>query len=135
MRASRIFLVASTLLVVTVVIIGVYLMGSPRQARVRGLDRQRIQTLTQLSNAFDGYGYEGRPLPKSLQVLAGERPGIEPADLRDPETGAPYEYRATSARSYELCARFGGSSAPDEAIRWAHGPGRKCFQFTLPEAR
>lgn len=132
MKAGGIFAIASIVLVVAVVVVGVYLTGSPRQARVRSLDRQRIETLTQLSGAITSYRGDHNVLPASLEEVARAEAGIAPADLSDPESGAPYEYRATGEKTYELCARFGGPSDPDEAIRWRHGPGRACFAFTAP---
>lgn len=130
--AGRIFVIASTLLVAVVVIVGVYLTGSPREARVSSLDRQRIEDLTRLSGAVESYNADHRALPPSLVDVADAEPGIAAAQLRDPETRQPYEYRTTGENTYELCASFGAASDPDDAIRWRHGVGRKCFEFTAP---
>ena len=132
MSAGRIFVIASTVLVVSVVLVGIYLTGSPREARMRSLDRQRVEALTQLSTAINGYRYDHSALPPSLDEAARAEAGIGPANLIDPENGAPYEYRTTGADTYELCADFGAASGPDDAIRWRHGAGRKCFEFTAP---
>jgi hypothetical protein len=131
--AGRIFVIASTLLVVVVVAAGVYLIGSPREARVRSLDHQRIETLMRLSGAVQSYRYEHDALPSSLAAASQAEPGIRPADLIDPESGAPYEYRTTGRETYELCAQFDGPAAADEEVRWRHGPGRACFPFTAPK--
>lgn len=130
--AGRIFVIASTLLVVAVVLVGIYLTGSPRQARMRSLDRQRVEALTQLSAAINAYRYDHNALPPSLDEAARAEVGIAPANLVDPENGAPYEYRTTGAETYELCARFDGPAAADDDVRWRHGPGRACFAFTAP---
>jgi len=133
MKAGRIFVIASTLLVVSVVMVGIYLSGSPRQARIRSLDRQRVEALTQLSEAITAYRYDHNALPPSLDEAARTEPGIGPANLVDPESGAPYEYRTTGADTYELCARFEGPAAADDDVRWRHGVGRRCFEFTTPK--
>jgi len=132
MSAGRIFVIASTVLVVAVIVVGIYLTGSPRQARIRSLDRQRVEALTQLSAAINAYRYDHNALPPSLDEAARAEVGIAPANLVDPETGAPYAYRTTGWDKYELCALFDGPSDADEDIRWRHGRGRACFDFTAP---
>ena len=131
--AGRIFVIASTVLVVAVVLVGIYLTGSPREARVRSLDRQRVEALTRLSAAINAYRYDHNALPPSLDEAARAEPGIAPANLVDPENGAPYAYRATGADKYVLCAVFDGPSEADDEIRWRHGRGRACFDFTAPK--
>lgn len=135
MSAGRIFVIGSTALVVAVVLVGVFLTGSPRQARMHSLDRQRVEALTQLSGAIISYHRDHAALPASLGEAARAEAGIATADLTDPETGAPYEYRTTGADAYELCARFEGPSAADEDLRWKHGSGRACFAFAAPPLR
>ena len=51
--------------------------------------------------------------------------------LADPATGAPYEFAATGADRYRLCAVFATDTAqrrfaPD-ADDWIHAAGRGCF--------
>jgi hypothetical protein len=60
----------------------------------------------------------------------------------DPEAAKAYEYRATGARSFELCATFSQKSidpvsaqpvkAPGSSNEvWVHGVGRTCFVRTI----
>ena len=135
MRASagRIFVIASTLLVVTVVAVGVFLTGSPMQARVQSLDTERVRSLMNLSGAIERYHDDRHALPRSLDELAAAQPGLAPADLRDPQTGAQYEYLPTGKDTYRLCAVFGMPSEPEGEVFWRHARGRNCFDFEAPE--
>ena len=134
MTAARIFVIASTALVVVVVAVGVFLTGSPMQARIRSLDRERVQALMRLSGVVERYHDDHDALPRSLEALAAGQPGLSPEDLRDPVTNARYEDRPTGADTYQLCAAFGGPSAVDEEVFWRHAKGRDCFDFTAPKA-
>ena len=101
----------------------------PHQANADGCEVFRKCSHTQEQGA----------LPPSLAVL-GSQPGIR-LSIADPVTGAPYEYAATGARTYRLCARFSTDTAlqapndyPSSDAHWAHGIGRHCFDRTAATA-
>ncbi|HEX6860240.1 MAG TPA: hypothetical protein VF138_08605 [Caulobacteraceae bacterium] len=134
MSAGRIFVVGATLLVLAVLTAGVLVAGSPRQARIYSLDRERVRALTELSFVIDRYHEERGALPRTLAELAAFEPGVTPDDLVDPRTQAPYEYHPAGAGGFELCATFEAASPKDDEIRWRHEAGRKCFDFKAPKS-
>jgi hypothetical protein len=98
-------------------------------------------------------GHAGRPLPPppawrgelpaSLDDLRAD-PRTFVRDIDDPVTGAPYGYRPTGPRTYELTATFDLESPPQEPPNgsvgsrdgfFTHGPGPRTFTVTVPEKR
>ena len=110
---------------------GLWLTGSPAEARLVRLDDRRIEDLRRISNLVDVYWRRHRRLPGSLAEV-GSEPG---AAGRDPITDQPYEFRATGARQYELCAVFDRKSVKPEWSSWSHGAGRTCFPIEVPGDR
>jgi hypothetical protein len=51
----------------------------------------------------------------------------ERVNLRDPETGARYGYRVTSATAYELSATFSTERDADVEVFWNHPAGAHVF--------
>ena len=127
------FVVAISLVVavLAVVIVGVILLDSPAQERLRRLDERRVDDLRSISAELDFYWTREGTLPSSLEELSNE-PGIF-IDLYDPETGQPYEYRVLSSNTYELCAEFARDTADEQGRPyrdyWSHGQGRHCFEL------
>ncbi|MCC7265015.1 MAG: hypothetical protein IT369_21060 [Candidatus Latescibacteria bacterium] len=107
------------------------LLDSPSQERVRRLDARRVEDLRLLAGAVDLHWSRAGALPLALEDLTRE-PGYPPLPA-DPETGAPYEYRALEAGRYELCAGFSQGSGEGPALTpadfWSHAAGRQCFQL------
>ena len=132
-RLSKNILIAWLLAVVVLsgVIVGICLLDSPAQERLRRLDERRVDDLRELSYEVDFYWTRESTLPTSLEELSSE-PGVF-VDLLDPETGQPYEYRVLSSNTYELCAVFALDTAEEQERFykdvWSHGPGRQCFQL------
>ncbi len=132
--SSKNILIASGAIVVVLaaVIVGIILLDSPAQERLRRLDERRIDDLHQLAYGVDIYWTREGHLPASLAELSEE--GRIVRDLADPETGDPYEYRVLDDKTFELCAVFtrdsgtGGRDIPDRSF-WLHGPGRQCFKL------
>jgi type II secretory pathway pseudopilin PulG len=118
------------LLVVAAVAAGLVLLGSPREARLHRLDDQRLSAIQALSNTVAAYSQAHKALPDTLEQVAADQNWLTPSALRDPETGAPYEYRKTGQAAYELCARFATTTDDDVPLHWRHGPGRACFSQT-----
>ena len=117
--------------VLAVVIVGVTLLDSPAQERLRRLDERRVDDLRSISAELDFYWTREGTLPSSLEDLAKE-PGVF-LELYNPETGRPYEYRVLSSNAYELCAEFArdtteGHGRPYRDY-WSHTQGRHCFEL------
>jgi hypothetical protein len=132
-------------LVIITIIAGFFIVGTPWQARQYRFDEQRVNDLSNIQSQVVSYWQAKEKLPADLGELNNAISGYAVAN--DPETGAPYEYRATGALSFELCATFnaptqageGRSSAimpasPYEkgmVTNWSHGAGRTCYARTI----
>ena len=132
-RSGKIIIVGSvvTVVVVAAVIVGIILLDSPAQERLRRFDERRVGDLRELAYALDRYWTREGTLPSLLEELSNE-PGVF-VELFDPETGQPYEYRVLSSNTYELCSQFARNTAEEQdrfyRSYWSHGPGRQCFQL------
>ncbi len=118
---------------------GLWFAGSPQQERRRSLDQRRIGDLNTLAEAIDAYARENRVLPAALDQVVDFR-FSNVRSIRDPETGAPYDYIGLDSLRYQLCATFelpdSATTASDErgSRFWSHGSGHHCFTLTLPRA-
>jgi hypothetical protein len=117
-----------TVLVVVAVAIGIGILGSPADERVRQLDQRRVEDLDRISRAVDVYWTRRQQLPSVVEDLR-ETGVLVPSD---PISGAPYEYRPLEENTYELCAQFERPSSepgrPGIEGFWSHGNGRQCFR-------
>jgi hypothetical protein len=132
-NAGKGIFVASVAVVVTAVIGGLILLGSPTQERMRRLDARRVVDLRAVASAVDLYWTRHGSLPSSPEELSKE-PGVSVKPL-DPETGHRYEYRILSGNTYELCAHFAHDAAEEQGTLhkdfWSHGAGRQCFRLEV----
>ena len=117
-----------TVLVVVAVAIGIGILGSPADERVRQLDQRRVEDLDRISRAVDVYWSRRQQLPSAVEDLR-ETGVLVP---NDPISGVPYEYRRREENTYELCAQFERPSSepgrPGIEGFWSHGSGRQCFR-------
>lgn len=124
---DRLMAGVSSVLVVLMVILGFWQLGSPSTQRTYRADAQRVNNLYELSTTVDRYWSSHTPneLPTIAQVPI--------SDYRDPLTGAPYEYRPKEGSVYEMCANFARRSElrPSRAVvdPWAHPVGHYCFSL------
>ena len=103
------------------------LIDPPWVVRAKLMDDRRSYDLETLETALLSYRDEEGRLPRTLEEL-----GEDWLDFRvDPETGRPYEYRATGLDSYEICAGFARDKPGRTGTFARHGAGRHCFQRTL----
>jgi hypothetical protein len=126
------------LIVAGAIAAAVVMLGGPQAERERALDDRRAMDLEGLSTWTDYYYQQHKELPPTVEALARDRGGVT-LSTRDPETGAPYEYRAIAGRQYELCATFARQSAEGRPLPvanfWAHPAGRQCFTLEAKSAR
>ncbi len=130
--------------IIAAIIAGLYVSGSPANRRRITLDERRVSSLTQLSNALDMYVQTRRELPPTLDALAQAQSYLL-TELRDPTTGAFYEYRTLSTSTYELCATFDLPTQEDQQpvplpptkdfagnpTFTAHTAGRNCYELRV----
>ena len=121
---------------------GFFTAGSPRSARFRQLDEDRVQSLREIARGLERYHERHGRLPASLDSVLSEPDVFLSGRIVDPVSGERYEYRVLDPATalYELCAVFqtadttgrGGRYLPAEI--WKHGAGRHCFTITAGRA-
>lgn len=133
------------LLTIITIVSGFFIVGTPAQARLARFDAQKVQDLQTIQSHVINYWQTKRTLPAALTDLNDSlRYGSLPVDA---QTNAPYEYAATGALSFRLCAVFNRESrgAPSYfgrvesapygkamfADNWEHASGRVCFEHTI----
>ena len=130
---------------VVVMIAGFVTAGSPREARWRKLDLDRVEALRRISQGVESYRYRYGTIPATLDsvTLVYTPDTFDPSTAVDPVTHERYEYRVLDrgAAKFELCAVFqaadstGGRGGSFVASRfWNHGAGRHCFQLSAESA-
>lgn len=141
MTAKKLFIAVVVLAMGAAVAAGMFLAGSPEKERMRRFDQERLNDLSQISYAIDGYWNQEKKLPASLEDLK-TKPDMYVRSLKDTRTQEPYGYRTTATSTYELCATFETDSDAEFARNvsrpaevqgqdfWKHPIGRKCY--TLP---
>ncbi|HEY4474805.1 MAG TPA: DUF5671 domain-containing protein [Candidatus Paceibacterota bacterium] len=134
-------------IVVTSIVFGFFVAGSPQNQRTVRFDERRVQDLSSLQGQVINYWQKKNELPQNLDQMANDILGI--VIPRDPKTGAPYEYKTLAKLKFELCATFETSSPDqniggprkvvpamypypgDETQTWQHNAERTCFQRTI----
>ena len=143
----KIFAGAVSLMVATVVVVGMYVAGSPSASRAKILDQRRVDALSQVSSALDQYYATDFSLPGTLDELKNSpNANYALSSVVDPETQQPLTYHVIDAQTYELCAEFafpsqnqndGGrpmltkpmppATYPNESMNWyVHEAGNVC---------
>ncbi len=132
--------------VLTAVIAGFLIVGSPAQERLRRFDQQRVQDLQMLQSELINYWQNKGVLPEKLAKMEDATRGV--AIPHDPQSGADYSYRIVSKESFELCADFAKPTDSEETgypskfmrplpygsgadSNWQHESGKKCFLRTI----
>lgn len=130
--------------VAVVIIAGFFVVGSPKNERMRRFDSERVNHLQQLQLNIIEYWRSKGKLPVKLADLNDPTRGV--IVPTDPETGESYGYEIKSAESFTLCALFQTESVSEKflpGIRkpipkassgieggdvWTHGIGDVCFE-------
>ncbi|HST44820.1 MAG TPA: hypothetical protein VLK29_06315 [Luteimonas sp.] len=126
--------------VLATVVAAMAVIGSPAEQRRQRFDEQRVRALETLVTTIGAHDASRRRLPASLAALQASPHGGGLA-IVDPESGAPFGYRVTDARRYELCAVFATvqrnarGRAAYLGTEWAHPAGRHCFTRETARAR
>ena len=136
------------LIVLSALVAGLYVSGSPANRRRLSFDERRTSSLNQITTAIDTYAQTKRTTPPSLETLAQDQPYLA-TELRDPTTNSFYGYtpQAGSTSTYELCATFELAS-PEDPSRppfaptqdlwgnpaiFTHGAGTTCYTLHVRE--
>lgn len=131
-------------IVLASVIGGFFIIGSPFSERQYRFDDTRVGDLTNIQYQVLSYWQSKEKFPATISDLNDPLSGVTvPVD---PETGAAYEYRATGALTFELCATFSKPSRnqsgamtrpayPGSDDNWQHDAGHQCFTRTIDPDR
>jgi hypothetical protein len=144
---TRLLVSLASIAVLASLVGGFVLIGSPMKARAFRYDERRVSDLQSTQWQIINYWQQKGEIPESLDALKDPISSFYVPS--DPETGEPYEYKATSDLSFQLCATFslptykgtdrGGNGTSvtrpmgygyvDE--NWTHESGRTCFDRTI----
>ena len=124
------------LIIVASIVWGFMVIGSPATQRTLRYDAQRVMDMQQIQGQILSYWQAKEVLPQNLNQLQDSLSyyGIPV----DPETSKAYEYKASGARSFELCANFGldqkvtlATPSVAGSDNWSYKKGRYCFERTI----
>ena len=130
---ARLFAWIVSGIILILLIVGVFLSGSPMKERIVRFDTQRESDLQNISDQIVSYWQEKDHLPDNLgevnDPLSGNYIPV------DPETGDAYVYQKTGDESFSLCATFGLNSNDENTgitdDNWQHEKGQTCFTRTI----
>lgn len=132
MNASKLIFGGVVVVVVTAIVVGLLISGSPAEQRMLRADDLRISHLQRLSRSIKNFFDSTESLPSDLEVLLN---GWTTQEIpRDPETDQIYDYEIVDDRRFRLCAEFALDSRPNrQPDFWSHGSGNQCFAFDYSE--
>jgi len=127
-NVSKLILGGVVVVVVSAIVVGLWISGSPAEQRMLRADDLRISDLQRLSRSIQDFFDSTESLPSDLDVLLNGWASDEIP--RDPETDQFYTYEIVDERRFRLCAEFALDSRPNrQPDFWSHGSGNQCFAF------
>lgn len=145
-KERKVWRIASAAFVLSSIILGFVVVGSPATQRAIRHDQSRLSDMQSIQWQVVHYWQQKGELPSTLNEITDPISGFNlPVD---PEVGESYEYTRTGNLSFELCATFNRESpgvgspsiARDMMYRgpdmeknenWNHSAGRHCFDRTI----
>ncbi len=144
----RYFIYAVIGIVAASIIAGFFVVGSPKEERLRRFDEQRIGHMQLMQSEILNYWVNKEKLPVNLLDLEDDIRGVRVPT--DPETGANYEYKISGPEMFSLCANFslpsmGMMQTTEKPMmtrpipvdfyygqqNWEHKAGQVCFERTI----
>ncbi|PKL36650.1 hypothetical protein CVV38_01975 [Candidatus Peregrinibacteria bacterium HGW-Peregrinibacteria-1] len=146
-KRNRVYAVGLSIVVLSSLVAGFLIVGSPAHQRKVRFDIQRVNDLSAIQEEVVAYWEMKEVLPESLEVMKNDvtMMGYYYSTV-DPVTEVPYEYNVISNLSFELCAEFETEGDAHNVKRygdryfyrdveggptWEHGVGRTCFERTI----
>lgn len=128
----------SSTVVLTTLILGFFVAGSPADQRQIRLDEWRVNHLQNIESQVINYWQAKDELPETLEEMRALDQFSIPTD---PETKEEYRYELTGALTFNLCANFNQPTPKWQQIdyygpygrseNWDHGSGEICFERTI----
>ncbi len=141
-KRLQVVAVAACLLVLTSIISGFFIIGSPASARLYSFDDQKVNDLQSVQWQIVNYWQAKQKLPSALTDLNDTISGFTMP--KDAQTGSAYTYEVTGGTTFKLCATFNlqsrnlptGAAVAPRPIgvlddNWQHGGGSQCFTRTI----
>ncbi len=138
-KRQKVCAIIAAVFVLSSIVGGFVIMGSPMTQRKIRFDEQKTQHLQTIQWQIVNYWKQKQALPVQLTDL--NDPISSFMVPVDPQTTQPYEYKKTGTMSFELCANFNTEyNQPVPAMyemndgvneNWQHGMGRACFTRTI----
>ena len=119
-----------------------FLVESPKIARMKKLDQQIIDVIDDLQIEIYEFQKSYSRLPKSLKEVEKSTGKQKNGYVKKMITDYQIRYRQTSEEKYQLCAKFTRANQRDKenerqythGSEWLHGAGNHCFDLsTLKE--
>lgn len=104
MRNYYIFISVLGVLVISILILGFAIIGTPLSQQAISLDTQRLSNFSNIKRKIDDFYRTNNNLPNSLGELEVTTP------ITDPKTKSRYDYQIVSPYSYKLCTEFSTDS-------------------------
>ncbi len=136
--SRKVWTSVSTIVIITGIVWGFSVLGSPRTQQLLKYDEQKVNSLMEINSEVANYYSTKGALPKTLADMSGVNYYVAQVD---PQTQKPYEYQKTGNTTYNFCAEF-NSATPSGAERniyarpmgyqsWTHPAGHHCFSQTI----
>ncbi len=142
-----------SVLVVAVIVLGFFIMGSPQSMRDIRFDQDKLRDLSNIQWQIINHYQQKEQLPNKLVDL--EDPLVGYILPEDSQTGKAYGYEVMGELTFKLCADFNKESREYEPTdtggiaqqnvwsrsleyryaiddkNWSHGVGETCFERTI----
>lgn len=134
----KLFFFGSLVLVLAAFVSAWFFVESPTTARNRRLDQNLVNNISNIESSVNSYLSIKGQLPDNLEQLKNDANySLREANLIDPETKTPIEYKKISAKEFELCANFRTDNNKDETAYSAksHGAGHQCLKGMIYDGK
>jgi hypothetical protein len=142
-QGRKIWAIVGGLFVLSSLILGFVVFGSPRTQRLYRVDNQKIASLQRIQDGVLRYWQSKDVLPLSISAMnVSFFNSYEQLPLKDDENKV-FTYKVTGTYSFDLCAEFnldaplgwGNASYPsrvgDSFSNWTYKKGQSCFSRTI----
>lgn len=136
--------IASTVVILALIIAGIAIVGSPKTARLMAYDQQRRYDIENIYNQVNFGDYaSGSQITSSAEIEERLKEAL--SNYKDPQTGKEYGYRLIDNDTYEICANFNFAYPENDKPGYSrpyydyntikHKAGSQCIERTVEFAK
>jgi len=131
-KVLKIYFIFSLIVSIAILILAMFFVESPFNARNKKIDDKTVQNMSQTKNSIDTFVSNSDRLPNTLEELKNSRYYYPKS-----ETIENIDYKIISKEKYKLCADFKTSSEDDDCRsfyyneQWQHKKGYQCIEKTV----